>query len=296
MAPVILSQFTVLRAGAAPERVLTKSKAGMPGAPTHRTLEASVRDVASPAFRTSFPFLRAESDKTTSVFCYNLVEMQISVRAFASYREAIGSASITLTIPDGATPGQVWKALLSSYPRLRALPQPSAFAVNDEYVTSEAPLRPRDELVLVPPVSGGGEHVDLVETPIDVNAVLRQVSHPQAGAVVLFLGTVRDNSRGRHVTRLEYEAYPAMARKEMQKVAEEAHRRWPLLALAIVHRVGPLKIGEVSVAIAVSAGHRREAFEAGQFAIDTLKRTVPIWKKEVWASGEAWVGSEQPDR
>jgi molybdopterin synthase catalytic subunit len=218
--------------------------------------------------------------------------MQISIRAFASYREAIGSPRITLTIPDGASPGQVWKTLLSSYPRLRALPQPFAFAVNDEYVTGEVPLRPRDELVLVPPVSGGSEYIDLVETPIDINAVLKQVNHAQAGAVVVFLGTVRDNNRGRHVKYLEYEAYQTMARKEMQKVAADAQRRWPVLSIAIVHRLGHLEIGEISVAIAVAAGHRSEAFEAAQFAIDTLKHTVPIWKKEVWADGAVWIGSE----
>jgi molybdopterin synthase catalytic subunit len=197
-----------------------------------------------------------------------------------------------MTVPDGATPSQVWRALSSTYPRLRALPQPFAFAVNDEYVANESPLRPRDELVLVPPVSGGGEHIELVETSIDVNAVLRQVSHEHAGAVVLFLGTVRDNNRGRHVKFLEYEAYPTMARKEMGRVAAEAQRRWPLSAIAIVHRLGHLEIGEISVAIAVAAGHRREAFEAAQFAIDTLKHTVPIWKKEVWADGAVWIGSE----
>ncbi len=221
--------------------------------------------------------------------------MQISIRAFASYREAIGSARITLTIPDGASPGQVWKALLSSYPRLRALPQPFAFAVNDEYVASEVPLRPSDELVLVPPVSGGGEYIDLVETPIDINALLKQVNHAQAGAVVVFLGTVRDNNRGRHVKYLEYEAYQTMARKEMQRVAADVHRRWPVLSIAIIHRFGHLEIGEISVAIAVAAGHRREAFEAAQFAIDTLKHTVPIWKKEVWADGAVWIGSEPAD-
>jgi molybdopterin synthase catalytic subunit len=159
-------------------------------------------------------------------------------------------------------------------------------------VASEVPLRPRDELVLVPPVSGGGEYIDLVETPIDINAVLAQVNHAQAGAVVVFLGTVRDNNRGRHVKYLEYEAYQAMARKEMRKVAADAQRQWPLLSIAIVHRLGHLEIGEISVAIAVAAGHRSEAFEAARFAIDTLKHTVPIWKKEVWADGAVWIGSE----
>jgi MoaE-MoaD fusion protein len=221
--------------------------------------------------------------------------MQISIRAFASYREAIGSPRITLTIPDGASPGQVWTTLLSSYPRLRALPQPFAFAVNDEYVASEVPLRPRDELVLVPPVSGGSEYTELVEAAIDINAVLKQVNHAQAGAVVVFLGTVRDNNRGRHVKYLEYEAYQTMARREMLKVAADAQRRWPLLSIAIVHRLGHLEIGDISVAIAVAAGHRHDAFEAAKFAIDTLKHTVPIWKKEVWADGAVWIGSEPTD-
>ncbi len=218
--------------------------------------------------------------------------MQISVRAFASYREAIGSHTIELQIPDGATPGQVWQKLLSAYPRLHELPQPFAFAVNDEYVPGERSLRDRDELVLIPPVSGGEEHIELVEQPIDVNAVLQRVRHAQAGAVVLFLGTVRDNNRGRHVKFLEYEAYQAMARKEMRRVAEEAQRRWLLLGIAIVHRLGHLETGDISVAIAVASGHRKEAFEAARFAIDTLKHTVPIWKKEVWAGGAVWIGSE----
>src|SRR2546425_2678563 len=218
--------------------------------------------------------------------------MQISVRAFASYREAIGSPRITLTIPDGTSPGQVWKTLLSSYPRPRALPQPFAFAVNDEYVASEVPLRPRDELVLVPPVSGGGEYVDLVETPIDINDVVRQVNHAQAGGVVVFFGTVRDNNRRRHGKYLEYEAYQTMARKEMGKDAADAQRRWPVLSIAIVHRLGHLEIGEISVAIAVAAGHRSEAFEAARVAIDTLKHTRPIRKERGWADGAVWIGSE----
>lgn len=236
--------------------------------------------------------------------------MQISVRAFASYREAIGARSIRLDVPNDATPLQVWERLLAQYPRLLDLPRPHAFAINAEYVPETSRLRDRDELVLLPPVSGGADDpprltrptqstqsptisVELTERPIDVNALLRKIRHPHAGAVVLFLGTVRDNSRGRHVKSLEYEGYEPMALKEMRRVAEEAQRRWPLLAIAIVHRLGHLGVGEVSVAIAVSSAHRKDAFEAGRFAIDSLKQTVPIWKKEVWASGSEWVGSER---
>src|SRR5437867_4246753 len=158
--------------------------------------------------------------------------MFISVRAFASYREAIGAPSVRLDVPEGSSPGQVWDRLLG------------------------------------------------------------RVKHPQAGGIVLFLGTARDNDRGRHVKFIEYEAYQPMALKEMNRVVGEARRRWPLLGIAIVHRLGHLDVGDISVAIAVSSGHRKEAFEAGRYAIDTLKQTVPIWKKEVWEGGEAWIGSD----
>ena len=229
--------------------------------------------------------------------------MFISVRAFASYREAIGAPSVRLDVPAGSTPSQVWDRLLGRYPRLAGLPKPHAFAINEEYIEENHALRERDELVLIPPVSGGAPKssqssqsteawVELVEQTIDINAVLERVKHPQAGGIVLFLGTVRDNDRGRHVKFLEYEAYQPMALKEMNRVVEEARRRWPLLGIAIVHRLGHLGVGDISVAIAVSSGHRKEAFEAGRYAIDTLKQTVPIWKKEVWDAGEAWIGSE----
>ncbi|MDQ7843981.1 MAG: molybdenum cofactor biosynthesis protein MoaE [Armatimonadota bacterium] len=221
--------------------------------------------------------------------------MQISVRAFASYREAIGQKHVVLDIPPGATAAQVWELLQARFPALARLPRPVAFAVNDAYVGGDTVVRERDELVLIPPVSGGegpAPHLALVEGPIDLAAVLEAVRHPQAGAVVLFLGTVRDNRRGARVDHLEYEAYETLALREMGRVAAEAAARWPVLRVAMVHRLGVLQVGEVSVAIAVSAPHRRDAFEAGRFAIDALKQTVPIWKKEVWEGGEVWVGSE----
>ncbi|HEY3248636.1 MAG TPA: molybdenum cofactor biosynthesis protein MoaE [bacterium] len=215
--------------------------------------------------------------------------MEISIRAFASYREAIGSPRLVLEVPDGTTPAGVWQDLAGRFPRLQTLPQPFAFAINDEYVEAGTPLRERDELVLIPPVSGGS-YSALTSEPIEVNALLERVRHRDAGAVVLFLGTVRDHNYGRSVQYLEYEAYQALALQEMARVASEAQRRWPLLGIAMEHRTGHLQVGDISVAIAVAAGHRREAFEAGKYAIDELKHTVPIWKKEVWEGGEEWVG------
>ncbi len=217
--------------------------------------------------------------------------MHIRVRLFAAYREAVRAPTVELEVERDATPAHVWKRLCTLYPALDRLPGP-AFALGDRYVSPDQPLQEGDEVILIPPVSGGAVHVDLVQTPIEVDRLLRWVQDPYAGAVVVFLGTVRDNSEGPRVLYLDYEAYEPMARAEMVRIAEEVKSRWPVLGIAMEHRVGRMEVGEVSVAVAVSAPHRREAFEAGRFAIDTLKVRVPIWKKEVWEGGSRWVGSE----
>jgi len=132
----------------------------------------------------------------------------------------------------------------------------------------------------------------IVDRQIDVTAVTAAVADPKTGATVTFIGTTRDHNEGRAVTRLEYEAYPEMALAEMRKIGEVAQQRWPIAAIAIVHRIGVVPIGEASVVIAVSAGHRAAAFEACHFAIDRLKEVVPIWKKEHFDGGEVWIGSQ----
>jgi molybdopterin synthase catalytic subunit len=135
--------------------------------------------------------------------------------------------------------------------------------------------------------------VDLQSGPISTDDLLGRVRDPRAGAVVLFLGTVRQNARNdQRIVHLEYEAYEALARREMERIAHQIAERWPALGVAIVHRTGRLGVGEISVAVAVSSPHRKDAFEAGKYAIDTLKVTVPIWKKEVWEGGAAWVGAD----
>ena len=131
--------------------------------------------------------------------------------------------------------------------------------------------------------------IDLVENAIDRKKVVDSVSGPGSGAIVTFDGTVRDNARGKPVTQLYYEAYPEMAIKELRKIRDQAMQRWPLDAMSIVHRTGRMEIGESSVVIAVSSAHRGDAFEACRFAIDTLKTTVPIWKKEHYKDGEVWI-------
>lgn len=134
---------------------------------------------------------------------------------------------------------------------------------------------------------------EIVTAPIDLNALVGKVASPGAGAIATFLGVVRDTSLGRKVRYLLYEAYPPMAVRELEKIEDEVRRRWRIEKMAIAHRIGELKIGEASVAIAVSSPHRREALEACQFAIDRLKQTVPVWKKEYWEGGEVWIENRQ---
>jgi molybdopterin synthase catalytic subunit len=141
------------------------------------------------------------------------------------------------------------------------------------------------------PASAGTHRV--VTGAIDVNALVTQVARPGAGGIATFLGVVRDHSLGRKVLYLFYEAYPPMAIKEMERLEAEVRGRWEIEAIAIVHRVGRLEIGEASVGIAVSAPHRREAIEACHYAIDRLKQTVPVWKKEYWEGGEVWIENAQ---
>jgi molybdopterin synthase catalytic subunit/molybdopterin converting factor small subunit len=222
--------------------------------------------------------------------------VKITVRLFASYREAVGARVVELALDNGDGGSAVWAALVSRFPALARLPKPSGYAVNDEYVHGTLALREHDEVAIIPPVSGGAVTraalIEITDRPIQLDRLLGATADPGSGAVVVFLGVVRDNARGRRVDHLEYEAYDTLARREMEGIAEAIAARWPGARVAMIHRTGRLGVGEASVAISVSAPHRAEAFEAGRFAIDTLKQTVPIWKKEVWDGGEAWVGAE----
>jgi MoaE-MoaD fusion protein len=209
--------------------------------------------------------------------------MRVTVRLFAGLRELAGTSSRELELEDGATTGDVWGALA-----LGERPGGLAVAVNRRYVGETEPLADGDEVALIPPVSGGS--ICLVEGPLDVAAALAEVEDPRAGGVASFVGTVREESRGRRVLHLEYEAYEGMAEEVMSDLAESLKLEHGLCAVAIAHRVGRVEVGEASVAIAVSAPHRSAALEACREAIDTLKETVPLWKKEVYEDGEEWVG------
>ena len=220
--------------------------------------------------------------------------MKVQVRLFARYREAAGRDRVELELPNGGTAEAAWEAVSSRFPVLRPYRPFTLFALHDDYVDADHPLDDGDELCLFPPVSGGAPYADcirLTTEPLSERAMRDAVGDAGAGAIVLFSGVVRDHTGGRRVKFLEYEAHAPMAEAKMREIAAAAHGRWPALQrIAIVHRVGRLEIGESSVMIAVSSPHRRDAFEACHFAIDTLKRTVPVWKKEYFEDGEVWVG------
>jgi molybdopterin synthase catalytic subunit len=167
------------------------------------------------------------------------------------------------------------------------------FAVGHDYVASDHRLAPGDELCLFPPVSGGSgaDIYRVVTEPLSPDAIAAAVDEPGAGGITIFSGVVRNETGGRPVKFLEYEAYAPMAEIKMREIGETVRARWPgVRRVAILHRIGRLEIGESSVLIAVAAAHRGDAFEACRYAIDTLKQTVPVWKKEHFEDGEVWVG------
>jgi molybdopterin synthase catalytic subunit/molybdopterin converting factor small subunit len=205
------------------------------------------------------------------------------VKLFAGLREQAGTATRQLELPVDAHVGDVWPAL-----GLGEEPAGLLYAVNREYAPPERELADGDEVAVIPPVSGGAFR--LSDAPLSLEAVVDEVRSDEAGAVATFVGTTRVHSRGRTVTHLEYEAYPGMAEDVMAQIADELKRRYELCDVAIHHRVGRVGIGEPSVVIAVSAPHRQDALAACKDAIDSLKETVPLWKKEVYEGGEEWVG------
>jgi molybdopterin synthase catalytic subunit len=207
--------------------------------------------------------------------------VRVTVRLFAGLRERAGRSHVELE--DVARVEDVWSRL-----DLGAEPPGLLYAVNREYVERGHELADGDEVALIPPVSGGS--FALVEGPLDVPAVLREVEDREAGAVASFVGTVRGHSRGRDVEHLEYEAFEEMAEPMLARLGDELTERHGLCAVSIHHRLGRVEIGEASVVIAVSAPHRSAALDACREAIETLKTTIPLWKKEVYAGGEEWIG------
>ena len=217
--------------------------------------------------------------------------MKIRVKLFASVKEIVGQKELVLEVPDDVKASAIPHLLASKYPRLRALVSFLKIAVNHEYADGERLLVEGDEVALLPPVSGGLDAFEITETPLSLDALAVAIGQDTCGAIASFLGIVRGFARGRRVDHLEYDAYPEMAVAKMRQIGDEIRARWPVDRMAIVHRVGRLGVGEASVAIAVASPHRHEALQACAYAIERLKETVPIWKKEIWSDGAEWIGS-----
>ncbi len=209
--------------------------------------------------------------------------MHVTVRLFAGLRERAGGSRRELELPDGATVADVWGAL-----HLGEEPGGLLYAVNRSYTEPGRALAEGDEVGLIPPVSGGA--YELHADAISLDAAVSEVATAAAGAIATFTGTVRSSAHGREVDHLEYEAYEGMAEQMMAELAESLKAKYDVLEIAIHHRTGRVEIGEASVVIAVSGAHRGDALAACKEAIDTLKQTVPLWKKEVYEGGEEWIG------
>lgn len=233
--------------------------------------------------------------------------MQIHVLFFGMLRDLAGRASESLDLPEDATLGDVLSHYQERVPSFKSLTAALAMSVNQEYAGPEAKLKPGDEVALLPPVSGGAgtpaqpapaaatpryRHAALVREIIDSEALVEGIKRPEDGAVAVFEGIVRNHSRGRPTLHLDYDAYEEMALKQMENLATQALSQFPVRDLALIHRLGRIEIGATSVLIVVASAHRAAALDACRWLIDTLKRTVPIWKKENFADGAVWADGE----
>lgn len=210
------------------------------------------------------------------------------------FREQLGTGVKTIEVPEESTAGVVYDAALADAPALIGMSSSVMLMVNEEYVAADHVLQDGDELAIIPPVSGGDhpKMFTVTESELDPRDVEALVAGPGEGAIVTFIGTVRNVARGRAVTLLDYEAYESAAEKMLARVGDEAREQWPDVKIAITHRFGPLRPGEASIVIACASPHRDESYAASAFAISRIKEIVPIWKKEHYEDGSTWVGSE----
>jgi MoaE-MoaD fusion protein len=228
--------------------------------------------------------------------------MRVRVLFFGQLREIVGTAEEAVELADGASVEQLFARYGGRHPALAAFRESVVASVNQEFARWDAPLAAGDEVAFLPPVSGGADPAavaedvfELVREPIAAGELPALARAPSCGAVATFDGIVRDHSGARRTLYLEYEAYEPMALAKMRAIGAEIRRRFPIHRLVMIHRLGRLEIGETSVFIVASAAHRAAAFDACRLAIDTLKRTVPIWKKEYFADGSAWAEGARPD-
>jgi MoaE-MoaD fusion protein len=221
--------------------------------------------------------------------------MQVCVLYFGVLRDIFQREKEMVALPTGATVGTLLDHYRELDPERHSLWGAIAVAVNHEYARKDRLIFEGDEVAMLPPVSGGSgsvPHVELVRQTIDTAKLVESIKQGEDGAVVVFDGIVRNNTCGRRTTHLFYEAYEQMAMDEMRKLASEAFERFPVRDVVMVHRLGQLGVGETSVLIVVASAHRGAAFDACRWLIDTLKSTVPIWKKEFFEDGAVWAAGE----
>jgi MoaE-MoaD fusion protein len=227
--------------------------------------------------------------------------MQVKCLFFATLKDIVGSRQLSLDLPAGATVAELLSQLEASYPRIKDYRSVVLTAINEEYVDLRAAIADGDEVALFPPVSGGSVQADslvisrpqeiyrITRDEIDAQRVGRDLQRDEDGAICVFEGVVRNNSKGKKTRYLEYEGYEPMALKKMEEIGIFIRQGWEIDGVGIIHRLGRMEIGETSVAIVVTSAHRKAAFEACQYAIDRLKKIVPIWKKEFFEDGEVWI-------
>ena len=250
-----------------------------------------------------FTFVRVVGHPCLRYACF----MQVRVLYLGMLKELAGCEGESVDVADGASVGELLAALRQRIPQLQQFRHAIALAVNYEYSGSDTQLRDGDEIALIPPVSGGTpeessisenegmqatDHAALVRDRIDGAAITLAIKQPDDGAVVVFDGVVRNHTRGRRTLHLDYTAYEPMALRQMEQLAQQALANHAIRDVWVVHRLGRLQIGESSVFIAVASAHRAAAFEACRWIIDTLKKTVPIWKREYFEDGAVWADGE----
>jgi molybdopterin synthase catalytic subunit len=219
--------------------------------------------------------------------------IKISALLFGQAREFAGVEELEIELESPATVGSAFAALKQRHQKLGEMEHSLLFAVNEEYASLSHPLTDGDRLAVLPPVSGGedtgSDIFEITREPIDISGLRARLLEGDSGAVVIFDGVARNNTKGRRTLYLEYEGYEPMALRTMNQIGREVQERWPINRIGIIHRLGRIEITESSVVIVVTSAHRRVAFEACQYAIDRLKKIVPIWKKEYFEDGAVWV-------
>lgn len=219
--------------------------------------------------------------------------MQVRLLFFASLKDIVGARRLQIDVPAGATVADVLTHLESSYPRLKDYRPVVLTAINEEYVDHRAQVSDGDEVAIFPPVSGGevasASIYQITRDPIDARRIAQEMLRGEDGAICIFEGVVRNNSKGKRTLHLVYEGYESMALKKLEEIGLFVRQAWDIDGIAMIHRLGRLDIGETSVAVIVTSAHRRTAFDACHYAIDKLKKVVPIWKKEFFEDGEVWI-------